>query len=89
MQSKSDDLEEEMQQQKKGKRQKTFLMGEWAPVSDNILEQSLTHSRLEKAIYSAPCFTLTLVTLSTDGMFLHLRPENMGGGIFLSFFLLI
>jgi hypothetical protein len=24
---------------KKGKRQKTFLMGEWAPVSDNILEQ--------------------------------------------------
>jgi hypothetical protein len=35
---------------KNGKRQKTFLMGEWAPVSDNILEQSLTHSRLEKAI---------------------------------------
>jgi hypothetical protein len=42
--------EEEMQQQKKGKRQKTFLMGEWAQVSDNILEQSLTHSCLEKAI---------------------------------------
>jgi hypothetical protein len=41
--------EEEMQQQKKGKRQKTFLMGEWAQVSDNILEQSLTHSRLEKS----------------------------------------